>query len=751
MKNLSRLFSILLSVILVSSTVSPTFASGVSVKALDTTAGNPAMMLISGPANEVVQLSITNPYQGTVTKPFQLNEEGGLQYWFPSTQIAGKYRVQAGEVAQEFQVKAASPSSNKSQLQLSGLTAYMGESITGEVQLKDAFGNRIAAKQLQIEVKEGDNVSCFQACKTNQEGRVAFKIQPGSTGLKTVLVQELDSGKNVLSERIGVIPKVQESLYSMPQYGNPQPQFGQYPYYGPNPYLQPTTNNPFVPVYNPYQPSYPQQPLSQAQGNDDRLLSSWMGAQLLDEPESSSSMPSTSSVGDQLVQASSLAGFEVVFGTDEEAEFEESVEVQAQSALDFYLRAVDINGDLVQNYDGEVSFEIDPLGPLVPSDYSFTALDGGTALFELALVLSPGTYTLRVIDKNQPSKSGEVEIISSRASQSSINNTDIQLNITSPVENGKYSGSLSVQGSTSTENTEVVIREGGIQLQKALVDEDRSFSIPVQLGDGDHVLDIIATYLVDGSVTETSITLEVDQTPPVITQINADMGEVRAGETFSFTVEADEGSKLQAFINNRAYDFTADGTLYTLNSRAPLDQGEFPISLKIEDEFGNSESVQDAGTLKVIAGVEPIKNIAGIAGIEQITFIWDPVEGADGYQIRYQTVLGSSTDTKTTVENRVILKDLVAKSSYKAFITALDADGNALSTETESDAVKVLEKPFEATVISPPESPLRGAAEEVQTLPTQHSDSGPEVYLLILLSLIVLNIYSKLRAYCCKI
>lgn len=761
-KMAKKLLANLVTTTLVLSLVSPAFAAEESrLTVMDTTAGSPALIMVSGEPNEVIDLTITNPLRSTVTQPFQLNAEGFLQYWYPYALTAGVYQVAYDGETANFVVNAGNPDSKKSVLELNDYTAYAGEKIEGKIVLKDAVGNLIVSRVLEIQGTSATNVVCANNCRSNQQGAVYFSVNSQKPGIKNLVVIDTENSRELFREDLGFIPKVQtvQSNYAPGMNG-----INFSGYQAANPYQsfsEPSSDFSFVPLYDPTRAT------ANAQGNDDRFLApssfsydtqDYYGASLLttsrkflNQVLENTSVASNNNSALFVQSAQQAQSFEIVFGTDKQGLFEAEKTVEANSALDFVVRAVDAQKIIVPSYTSRIEFEISPSGPLLPPDYSFTQVDQGAALFELAMVLPAGEYTLTVTDATNPQIKGEVKITATLQSIPSLNNTNIDLKVDSPVAKGIYSNIISVQGSTNTDNTEISIKEGAAELKKIPVDEQKRFNTSLELEDGLHKLDIVAVYLVDGSQTQTTIELEVDKTPPVITQVDTNIPPVRANENFTMKVEAEAESTLKAFINNRAYEFTGQGTAYTLNARAPLDVGQFPISLQISDKVGNIETAANVAVLTVTEALSEIRNLFGIPGVGSMTLSWDPVPGALSYEVQYKSILGAS-ENFVTDKNRITIENLDPELSYVFTVQAKSGTGDLLSLSTDSRALKSLASTGGAAVTMPVTTPivnpsdLRPAATtEVQTMPVRHTKSGPEVYGLILLSLLMLSGYGRLR------
>lgn len=748
------------------------FAQEGSLRVLDTTAGTPALIMLQGEPNAVVEVTITNPYRSSITQNFQLNSEGVLQHWYGQAVVAGQYSVFANGEQATFAVLPGMPDASRSRLDLSDYTAYVGKSLQGSISLKDHYGNVIAGERVILKSKNNSQISCLNSCKSDAAGIIQFSIRSEKTGLDRLTVLDASGKLQLFEEDLGFIPQVQVPVASQyGQYGMPYGQQAYGPYSSPygNQYLTqdqgialPSFPSSASFQYSPY--ADPTRAGEDAQGNSDQgLNSSWngalqsyMGASLFQDDLLAQIDSATSTTVAQNTTAGKVDHFEVLFGDDPEQEFEEQVTVPAQKALNLIVRAVDSAGNTVTDYTGTIAFDLTPNG-ITPTDYTFSQVDKGEALFELALVLPTGDFTLTITDQDQPLVKTEIEITSQFQGVPNLNNTNVQLKIDSPVANAIYAKNFSVQGSTNTENTEIIIKEGPLELARGEVGENNSFNFVLDLSDGNHSLEITAIYLPDGSETSTTIPLEIDKTAPVITEVLLPEEAVKAGESFEIAATAEDRVKLEVFINNLSYEFDSNGSgKYRLTTLAPLDEGDYPVHVRATDELGNITDSPNVGVLKVVPGLKDVANLFGIPGIGTVTLSWAAVEGAESYDVSYKSIVGSSQEVLKTTEPRITVQDLSANLSYIFTVTAKDVKGEAVSRSTDSKAIKVLDAPVASAptetntpVVTLPniEQPKGAAETEVQTMPARHTQSGPEVYFLIIASLIVLNGYGKMRKY----
>lgn len=728
---LKKFLSVLLIQLLMAVSALPGFAADPepSFRVFDTTAGSPAMILLEGDPTTTVGLSITNPFGSTVHQKVRIGEKGTTQYWYPTTTLVGEYFIEYAGQKGSFRVTAGEPNTVKSSFVID-YTSFVDESAQGLLTLRDSYGNAVPGYQLNVSTKKGSSVVCNHNCISNASGQLTFSVKATKTGLETLRVMN-QRGSLLVEEQIGFIPRVSSQPLSSPQ----------------GPYFP---SSDFIPVADPTRATF------NSQGNDDR----WYSATLFDSSRLVAQIESDLqsvpvSVPNALVQANQMAGFDISVGSNLEQQqvlpissINDSAEpkqvtIASNSAQDILVRAVDSSQTLFANYTGTVRFELTPAGPLLPPDFQFNAADQGTNLFELALILPSGQYTLTVTDTANPLLKGEILITSQLSgAQTQINNTNIVLTLDSPVADGVYSAGFPVQGTTSTDNTQIIVKEGVLELAKSNVDASRSFNFPLDIADGVHDLQIIATYLVDGSQASSTVRVEVDQTPPVITQVESNIPPVKEGENFTMNVIAEANATLDAFIDNRSYTFTPsalDPTKYSLIAAAPALAGEYPITLRISDRVGNTDEMQNAAVLEVLPSLKNIKNLFGIPGAGTMTLSWDPVEGAVSYEVTYLAALGTPSAVLTSSESNLIVENLLAGVSYTFTVTAKDSTGADASLPTDTRALQVLAAP---TAEGGDDTPLRPAADEA---PRKHTQSGPEVYLFVLLSIAILHGYAQVR------
>ncbi|MDP3976040.1 MAG: fibronectin type III domain-containing protein, partial [bacterium] len=601
----------------------------------------------------------------------------------------------------------------------------------GKVALKDHYANLVSGRRLSLEsAKDGLQVDCWNNCQSNSKGEVFFNLVSDQPGLFSLVVSDVLHGGRLFQADVGFLPVVNK------------------------PSVQPDRS------WDDLFSSADQDP-TRAQvnslGNDDQAIArldlfstipNFSSASLFNMGSLSADLvspPVTAPMTPPVTAstAGQIAEFHIIFGTDEDQEFEEEVTVQANSALDYYVIPVDANGDEVTSYRGTIVTEIDPAGPLVPPPFTFRGLPSEN-FFALALLLPPGEWTLTVEDQDNPNLFGEVTITSSLPGQSPRGVSNGILTVNNPVGGNVYSGTIPVNGVTATDNTKIqVLDSQGSLLQEALVDANNAFNFSVNLPSGPQTLTVKALYQVTGQEVSSAVTFEVDTTAPVVTRVNVPSAPIRPDEAFTITAEAEAESTLVAFIDNRSYNFTGTGTQYTLSAQAPPNGGSFPVHVRASDRLGNSIDLQNQGILTVQGGLTPLANLIGIPGVGQMTLSWDPVPGADHYRVSYRAVLGTLEQQQTAQEAHATVASLSPSQAYIFTVVAQDAQGASLSLPTVSGPLQALEP--EATPALVQGGADHAAASVVQTTPIRHASSGPEVYVVVIMSALLMVGYVRMR------
>jgi hypothetical protein len=272
------------------------------------------------------------------------------------------------------------------------------------------------------------------------------------------------------------------------------------------------------------------------------------------------------------------------------------------------------------------------------------------------------------------------------------------------------------------------------------VDESKSYSIPVDFTDGEHTVDIVAKYLPDNSTTTSSLTFSVDTTAPVVTSVSDIATDIKVAEDFNITVVSEPGATITAFINNQAYPFpaSASGT-FVLNAKAPLDTGSFPVTIEAMDQFGNKTTVQEPTTLKVVSGIPGLTNLIGIPEEGAISLTWDALPGAAGYKIEVKSG-GQTLSTETASASNYTVSQLNNGTQYTLTVRAIDVSGADASLPSSTIALE----PLVLSAAAGDDGSASLIAQD-QPLPPRHTNSGPEVYFIIALSILMLDFYARAR------
>jgi hypothetical protein len=747
---LKQTLSLAASLILMVSMTATTHASSISIKAVDTTAGQKAMLIVKGEVDSLQSLSITDPLGNTSQSTFVISENGTAVLFHKNTQKSGKYIAKIDNQITQFNVKPAN--THLYQLALSDYSKRLESGrITGSLTVQDTYHNSVIDRKYQISTRK-NRVDCGN-CVTNEKGQIRFTVQGYQPGFDNLTIHDPLTQTTVKNEEIAFLPPSNTQVansntldaFSVPS----------------SDYIQVYQENDITSLLN--------------SGNSDSFLGGidvmnlreFIGAQLApDAPASTESTTTDNQTPDHNannattndtavvpptydVTASALTPtgphFRIFF-EDFEATMlndpydpEEEATIDANLAQSFTVVAVSADGNINTDYTGTVTFEANSNGTDLPapSDYTFTIGDQGVHEFSLSVIFEEGEIIFSVEERDNSSLSGSINILSQESS-AIINQTSIALNLTAPTAGATLSGSVNFIGTVSHENIQVAIKEGDNQVAQSNVSQDKSFNIPVSLIDGKHEIEVIAKYLPDNSTVTSTITFNVDTTAPIVTSVSDIEGEVRPGGDFTLTVVSEPNATITAFINNQAYTFPAStsGT-FVLNAKAPVDAGRFPVTIEAADKYNNITTVQEPTTL-VVRDAASVKNLIGVPEVEGMTLTWDPVVGAATYQV---TVKESSTGnvfkSETSQTANITISELDPNNRYSFGVKALDPAGAAMTEEINTIALAPLTPPAIYAAAS--------LIDQDQPLPPRHTNSGPEVYFIIALSILLLDFYAKAR------
>ena len=212
-------------------------------------------------------------------------------------------------------------------------------------------------------------------------------------------------------------------------------------------------------------------------------------------------------------------------------------QVVVNSPTDITIEIKDSDGEIVENFDGEISFESSDSLAILPRDYTFTELDRGNHTFANAITfITSGNQTVKVLGNTSVTpKEFSVNVVGSTEAL----DTPI---ITNPASGTLLNKTVTLLGLTSV-NSNLVVFSNGQFVAEGESDVDGNFLIKVDLPDGQHEI-TIAILNSDNSINATSeaINIEIDGTLPTIDKITLSPGnKVIADSRVMIGMESETG------------------------------------------------------------------------------------------------------------------------------------------------------------------------------------------------------------------
>ncbi len=376
--------------------------------------------------------------------------------------------------------------------------------------------------------------------------------------------------------------------------------------------------------------------------------------------------------------------------------------------------AKDLNGEIVKNYLGTVRFSSSDERAILPDDYAFTPEDGGEHTFFLALSFqTPGQQTLAVHDLDDFRRSGELPInVSLGADELLEVPSDTGLTLLTPKPGTLRSSRVTITGEAQDGITHVRLQDGeAILIGELEVDSQGNFVYQTAaLEDGTHKF---KAYDVDSDIESNEITIQIDKTPPADLTIDIPTDQtLEPGQEFEINVKANEPlSGVSVVFQDVLTQMIPSGDGFQVTLTAPLEGGEYPVSIVATDLLGNEGEEPEAGIITVateVVGEIPVEsdqvaptgvtNVSAQSGDGKITLFWSPAKdnaGIANYRVEFTSVgLDEETPSELTFNQFNLTPDdrtqwyvdeLGDDQRYYFRVIAIDQDGN------ESPASEMIE------------------------------------------------------------
>lgn len=413
--------------------------------------------------------------------------------------------------------------------------------------------------------------------------------------------------------------------------------------------------------------------------------------------------------------------------------------INAWEFIDLIIEASDKNNVVVKDYKGTILIFSESDGNAeLPSEldqntYTFMASDQWVIKFENAVTFSAqGLQNIYIYDIDDDTIIGLGEV---NVSKKEII-TNINIEILSP-ENGLtiWDSNIKISGTTQ-KNYKIIIelnKNKDSQLTTISNNNGDFQKEVINLKNGENT---IIAYLLDADEniigTSNEINIKVESIAPTFKNVRVNPVSVEIKNAYQVEVIASKELTNVSVIIDEVVEPLQEtsGWIYTANLFAPAKAGIYKIDVILKDELGLETKELWAGSLNVTANevisvkieeslnaAEPeekdysIKNLKVTVLKSKSVLTWDEIEGTKEYEV-YKKLDGENTELITTVnEPRFELDITWEEIKYNYF------------------AVKAVAKTASGEIIKTELSEMT----KVQT--------GPEIFILILLSLIIWGIF----------
>lgn len=377
--------------------------------------------------------------------------------------------------------------------------------------------------------------------------------------------------------------------------------------------------------------------------------------------------------------------------------------VVGEEAPKISIRAVDTDGNTVQDYLGTVRFDA-PNDPdaVLPGlgRYTFKDANLGQKEFPITLKFSaPGEQILRVEDEQDSTIYGEITITVSGGNGQQQETQKIEI---TNYKDGDTVSTLNIKLEGTGPRLSNLIVTGALGETTGDTDASGNFEIPVVL-DGDKPVATLRVRDESGRYTSDSITLTIDRTGPEIKSVLLAPNDPVTNDKVLVTVESEPKlpkvtARLQGFPEVQLVEGETTPGTYQGFLTAPAEPGTYQPVITAEDAAGNSSETRAQFEARK-PGLPKVKNLRGEPKINSVSLEWDSVEGGVG---EYRVYVGDSPtnflynlDTGRDV-NRATVAGLSAGKVYYFAVTALK-EGEESQEKSDVLEARVLGLTLEVT------------------------------------------------------
>lgn len=358
--------------------------------------------------------------------------------------------------------------------------------------------------------------------------------------------------------------------------------------------------------------------------------------------------------------------------------------VVVNEAVDVTVQAVDVRGEVIKDYDGDVFMEVDNTRErdvILPADgvYTYQEVDQGAKIFNKWLVFKKeGTFTLRVYEVLDPTHEGTVEVV---VKGKGNDNEEDAIVVTSPGSGStEQNSTVNVLGTSKFPNSPIEFYVDNKKSHDTITEWDGSFSSYLtKLTVGPHSL-VVKITDIDEQVLAESASIPFSYKTPDLNlykNIVITPKEPQTDDTITATVQVlDTVSAIEMMINGQTYvmDKVEDG-VYNKSFKL-TEVWDYPIDLNVTagDNTRTYQKVTSVTVSASTAGITSVKQKRDAKNLNQVELSWTIKGDFASYRVMYglasakldKSVLATVLNAQVTME---------ANKTYYAQIQGLDASG----------------------------------------------------------------------------
>ena len=428
--------------------------------------------------------------------------------------------------------------------------------------------------------------------------------------------------------------------------------------------------------------------------------------------------------------------------------------VSVGQTISFTLSAMDQSAQVAMEYAGTVHFAVtsgDVASARLPSDYTFGITDAGAHTFSLSLSFNtPGTYIIEARDTIDSELFGTLTVSVAGTSGTS---SDL-ITLSNPVP-GIFANKTQVVSGVATPGAKLKIYDNNAEIGSATADSTGNFMfVTTAMNEGDH--EIFVAIVNDGGTiiaSSSKIKFKIDTTPPTFERLEF----VPAGVTASTEVEARvyaeaNLTKVVLQLAGGSYELTAseDG-YYSAKFKAPATAGDYVSSITLADALGNQTKKEKETALKVglqgatgigeVTGTTSAQTVGDVANLKaysadhKVVLKWDAPKTGNPVKF-YRVFYGiAANDMKYAIDTwsadtTWYIPDLRNDTTYYFAVVAV-GNGGEISSHVSNVGTGI---PGTSTYLPPDVMEGIAGSEQLADMPTDASQSGPEIAFLFALA-----------------